>query len=90
MRINDRPALVIGVTPEPFPGLKLDSFDIYLLIDQTPHFNLGSDLLTNWSANGTTMYGRMRPGLSLQGVKDGLRSQVTELAKIYPGRVSQG
>ena len=67
-----------------FPGLKLDSFDIYLLIDQTPHFNVGSDLLTNWSANSTTMYGRMRPGLSLQGVKDGMRSQVTELAKIYP------
>ncbi|HYI93899.1 MAG TPA: ABC transporter permease, partial [Bryobacteraceae bacterium] len=84
VRINDRPAVVIGVTPEPFPGLKLDSFDVYLLIHQTPHFNVGSDLLTNWSTNSTTMYGRMRPGLSVQAVKDGFRPQVTELAKIYP------
>ena len=84
VRINDRPALVIGVTPEPFPGLNLDSYDVYLLIHQTAHFNLGSELLTNWSSNGATMYGRMRPGLSLQAVKDGLRPQVAELAKIYP------
>ena len=84
VRLNDRPALVVGITPEPFPGLKLDSYDVYLLIHQAPHFNIGSDLLTNWNANSVTMYGRIRAGLSLQAVRDGLCSQVSELAKIYP------
>jgi predicted permease len=90
VRVNDRPAVVIGVAPERFPGLRLGQWaQIWMPIDQIDYFNPGSQLKTTWRDN-TDMYGRLRPGISPEAAEDGLRAVMAELVKQQPEDFAQG
>ena len=48
IRLNDRPASVIGVARADFSSLSLDQMDLWMPIEQHPYFVSGSKLLTDF------------------------------------------
>ena len=89
IRLNDKPATVIGVASGTFSGLSMDSPDVWLPINQQPYFVTGSHLLTDLSvdAHGVTMFGRLRPGLDARAAEDELQLLAAELRKQYPADI---
>ena len=86
IRLNGKPATVIGVATSEFSGLSLDDPALWLPITQQPYFSNGSRLLTDFSADGggVRVWGRLRPGLAPKAAEAELRSLATELRKQYP------
>jgi predicted permease len=90
VRVNGRPAVVIGVAPERFPGLRMGGWpQVWIPVDQIDYFNPGSQFKTIWIDN-TDMYGRLRPGISPEAAKDGLRAAMAELVKERPDDFVKG
>jgi macrolide transport system ATP-binding/permease protein len=88
VRLNDRPATVIGVAPPVFPGLKWSTPQLWLLIHQIDYFNPGTDFKNAWRANNTDMYGRLRPGVGVRAAQEGLSAAVRRLAAEHPAEFS--
>jgi macrolide transport system ATP-binding/permease protein len=84
VRINDRPATVIGVAPKHFPGLELDDPQVWLLAHQIEYFNPTIPFTHEWSAHNTQLYGRLKPGVSPAAASEGLRGTIQELARLRP------
>ncbi|HET6933786.1 MAG TPA: ABC transporter permease, partial [Candidatus Angelobacter sp.] len=95
IRINDRPATVIGVVSSQFPGLDPDGADIdevWLLIEKDPYFVPGTKILTSFdqSESSVRMYGRFKPGITLKSGEQALLPLAQELAREHPGQVHEG
>jgi predicted permease len=86
IRLNDKPAMVIGVAPQDFSGLSMDNPDLWLPINQQPYFITGSHLLTDFSvdAHGVTMFGRLQPELSAAAAENELASLAAVLHQQHP------
>jgi predicted permease len=89
IRLNNKPATVIGVASGDFGGLSMDEPDVWLPITQEPYFITGSHLLTEFSvdARGVTMFGRLRPGVTAAAAESELASLATELRKQHPADI---
>jgi len=81
VRINDRPATVIGVVPVSFPGLRLNTSQVWVPMSQIDYFHTGSETKNEW---GTEMYARLRPGISLSAAREGMKPAVREFARQRP------
>ena len=84
VRINDRPATIVGVAPRDFPGLELDDPQVWLLIQQIEYFNAGIPFKDDWASHNTRLYGRLKSGISPAAATEGLRGTIAELARIAP------
>ena len=84
VRINDRPATIIGVAPAHVPGLQLEDAQIWLLIHQIDRFNEGIAFTDAWGSHNTQLYGRLRPGVSAPAAREGLRATSRALAGLRP------
>lgn len=84
VRLNDRPATIVGVAPAAFPGLRLADTDIWLPINQVEHFNPGMRFADDWASHNTQLYGRLRQGVSAVAAREGLRTTMAQLAAIRP------
>lgn len=84
VRINDRPATIIGVTPADVPGLRLEDPQVWLLIHQIDQFNPGIAFKEAWGSHNTQLYARLRPGVSPEAARDGLRATSRALAVLRP------
>ncbi len=86
IRLNGKPATIVGVAAPEFGGLSLEKADLWGSITQQPHFVGGSRLLTDLSAEGggVKMWGRLRSGLTSRAAEDELRSLAAELRKAHP------
>ncbi len=86
IRLNNRPATVIGVAPGDFSGLSMEDPGIWLPIEQQPHFVTGSHLFTDFSveSKGVTMFGRLAPGATAAAAENELRSLAAALKKQQP------
>ncbi len=64
IRLNGKPATVIGVASPAFPGLSLDPPDLWAPLEQQPYFAAGSTLLTDYSgdSSGVEVWGRLAAG----------------------------
>ncbi len=63
IRINHKPATVIGTLPQDFASLDQQHPDLWLPLSQQPYFVEGSDALTNTNGGGNcSMWGRLAPG----------------------------
>jgi predicted permease len=89
IRLNDRPAIVIGVASQAFSGLSMDNPDLWLPIDQQPYFVTGSHLFTDFSveAHGITMFGRLQTGLRAGTAENELRSLAAVLHQQHPADI---
>ncbi len=86
IRLNDKPATVIGVIPNEFSGLSLDKTDLWAPINQQPYFVANSRLLTDFSVDspGVLMWGRLEPGATPKMAEQELRSLAAQLRKQDP------
>jgi predicted permease len=86
IRLNGKPATVIGVAARDFGGLSLKEPTLWAPIAQQPYFVTGSHLLTDYSVEspGVQMWGRVQAGLTPQAAGEELRSLAAELHKRYP------
>lgn len=86
IRLNGKPAIVVGVVSPDFSGLTMDKPALWAPITQQPYYASGSGLLTAYSA-GVRMWGRLRPGLGPKAAEEELRSLVAELRKQHPSDI---
>ena len=80
VRINGRPFTIAGVAPASFVGLTGRAAQAWIPITKQPYAFPGSDLLTRYTDNPVAFFARMKPGLSLGAVEDGLRPAASALA----------
>jgi hypothetical protein len=64
IHLNKKQVTVVGVTPFDFASLGGQHPELWLPISQVPYFLEGSKVLTDSSAGGVRMWGRLAPGRS--------------------------
>lgn len=86
IRLNGKPATIVGVAADEFTGLSLDTPDLWLPVNQQPYLITGSHLLTDFSADGpgVRMWGRLQPGFAPKVAEGELTSLAAELRKQHP------
>src|ERR1700722_5606151 len=86
IRLNGKPATVIGVASSEFSGLGLNTPDLWVPITHQSYYLGNSRLLTDFSDRGTSvfMWGRLQPGLAPQVAEDELKSLAAELHRQNP------
>jgi predicted permease len=94
MRINNKPATVIGVGRADFRGVGSGGKEpaFWAAIHQQPYFSNGSRLLPDLSVEspGVSLWGRVRPGQNPKGVEEELRSLAAQLRRQYPDAIWDG
>jgi predicted permease len=95
IRINGRPATVIGVVSSQFPGLDpdgADADDVWLPIEKITYFVPGSTALSSFeqSESGVRMYGRFKAGVSPKSGEQALLPLAQELVRQHPGVLHEG
>jgi predicted permease len=86
IRLNGKPATVIGVAFREFSGLSLQQPDLWASVTQQPYFASGSHLLTDFSVEspGVQMWGRLQPGVTPKAAEGELKSLALELRRQQP------
>ncbi len=89
IRLNAKPVTVVGVAPAAFSGLSLDKPDLWAPITQQPRLTDGSQLLTDFSADGggVQMWGRLREGVTSRAAEQELQALATELHARHPNEI---
>lgn len=82
VRLNGKPATIIGIVGREFPGLSGDSPAFWALLQQHAYFVHGSRKLTDF-ADGVAMWGRLAPGVSLQASEGELAGLAGELRRQF-------
>jgi macrolide transport system ATP-binding/permease protein len=90
VRINGRPAVVVGVADARFAGLRPTSPQLWMAIEHIDYFQPGSRLKTDWSTQSINMYGRLRAGISPQAAKASVQATLGVLSSIRPDAVAPG
>ena len=91
IRLNGKPATVVGVSAGDFSGLSLSESPLWAPIAQLPYFAEGSRLLTDFSVEspGVQMWGRLQPGQNPRAAEEELRSLAAELRRQQPTAIWQ-
>lgn len=87
IRVNRRPATIIGITPYTFASLGGQHPDIWMPMAQQPYFIEGSKVLTDWTDSSIRMWGRLAPGVSAKAAEQELRALTDQLRKQHPEAV---
>jgi predicted permease len=87
IRLNRRPATVIGITPYNFASLGGQHPELWMPIAQQPYFIEGSKVLTDWNDSSVRMWGRLAPGVSVTTAEQELRALTNQLRKQHPEAV---
>jgi predicted permease len=94
VRVNGKPATVIGVVARDFSGFGAETPALWALVRQQPYYVAGSVLLTDFTGQrygGTTnMWGRLREGVPARAAEDELAALAAELRKDHPRDVWEG
>ena len=92
IRLNGKPATVIGVASPAFAGLSLEQPDLWAPLGQQPYFAAGSTLLTDFSADssGVETWGRLAAGVTPRAAQEELRSLAAELRRQHPKDIWEG
>lgn len=87
IRINLKPATIIGVAAYDFNGLQAAGKEVWLLLPQHAYFVEGSRLLSDYAGDGIEMYGRLKTGVSAQTAADQLASVLVALRQEQPKHI---
>ncbi len=89
VRLNGKPATVVGVAPAEFAGLTLNEPAVWAPIDQQPYLADGSRLLTDLSveSSGVQMWGRLGPGITPAIAEQELASLAAQFRKEHPAEI---
>jgi predicted permease len=86
LRLNGKPATIIGVAASDFNGLTLYGPALWAPVTQQPYFANGSRLLTDFSVEspGVQFWGRLQTGQNPKAAEEELRALAAELRRQYP------
>jgi predicted permease len=84
VKLNRKPATVIGVTPYEFASLGGQTPDLWMPMAQQPYFVTGSTLLTDPGASSVRMWGRLAPGVTAKMAAEELKALTNELRRQHP------
>jgi len=87
IRLNGKPATIVGVARSEFSGLSLNNPSIWAPITQQPYFAAGSKLLEDFSANNVRMWGRLRAGATPKAAEQELAALAAQLRKERPDEI---
>jgi len=87
IRLNGKPATVIGVAGGEFSGLSLNQSAFWVSLIQQPYFATGSHVLTDFADNSVRMWGRLQPGFTPKAAEEELRSLAAELHNRHPAEI---
>ena len=87
VRLNDHPAVIVGVAAPTFSDVQLDNTTMWMSIVQIGALVPGSRVGVDWSAE-SDMYARLSPGISRDAAKASLRTTMAELARVEPQHVA--
>ncbi len=87
IHLNQKPAIVIGITPEVFASLGAQYPDVWLPIKQTPYFVEGSKALTDTSGGSVEMWGRLASGVTAKAAEQELLELTNELRQLHPNDI---
>jgi predicted permease len=87
VRLNRKPATVIGVTPYEFASLGGQTPDVWMPIAQQPYFVTGSTVLTDPAASSVRMWGRLAPGVTAKMAAQELKTLTNELRRQHPKEI---
>ena len=84
LRINDHPITIVGVAPEGFQGtVTMITFDLWVPATMTPVLLNGSAQLTDRSARGYSVLGRLAAGATADGARRELEQEMARLERLY-------
>ena len=81
--LDRKPVTVAGVAPQTMPGVNFGVPDLFLPITQREYFYPQSQALREWQTDSIDMYGRFKPGLSADAVREGLRPVMQAIAAAH-------
>jgi predicted permease len=87
IRLNRKPATVIGITPYAFASLGGDRPDIWLPIAQQPYFIANSHVLTDRGDASVRMWARLAPGVTAKSAEQELLALTNELRRQHPNEI---
>jgi predicted permease len=87
IHLNKKQVTVVGVTPFDFASLGGQHPELWLPISQVPYFLEGSKVLTDSSAGGVRMWGRLAPGVTAKAAEQELLSLTNELRREHPKEI---
>jgi predicted permease len=75
--LNNRPAIVAGVAAPGMPDMHMSNLDAWIAYPQLDYFFPGTDHRTMT----IEMFGRLRPGVSIDAARDALRAPMAEASR---------
>ncbi len=90
VKLDRKPATVIGVTPYEFASLGGQTPDLWIPIAQQPYFVAGSTVLTDPAASSIRMWGRLAPEVTAKMAAQELKALTNELRRQYPKDIWDG
>jgi predicted permease len=87
IRLDDKPATVIGILPSAFASLGGQTPDVWLPLAQQPYFIEGSKVLTDSSASSVRMWARLAPGVTAKMAEQELLALTNELRRQHPKEI---
>ena len=83
VRINDNPVTIIGVMPREFHGVRpLVDIDGVAPINQV--WPARAELLDDRTSNAMSVFGLLRPGVSMSNAREAVRLKARQLERAYP------
>jgi len=89
IRLNDKPVQVVGIAPPEFGGLIDLPTPVWMPISQYGYLTRDSSLMTDYATRRTSMFGRIKPGVSLEVAEAELRSLTGSLRNVQPRYVDR-
>ena len=87
VRLDQKPATVIGVLPRAFASLGGQTPELWLPMAQQPYFIEGSKLLTDSSASSVRMWARLAPGVTAAIAEQELLALTNTLRRMHPKEI---
>jgi len=84
VKLNRKPATIIGVMPYEFASLGGQNPDLWMPMAQQPYFVTGSTVLSDPGANSVRMWGRLAPGVTAETAAEELKALTNELRRQHP------
>jgi predicted permease len=90
IRLNNKQATVVGVTPFEFASLGGQHPDVWVPLARQPYFIEHSTILNDWSNSSIRMWGKRAPGVSANTVEHELRALTAEIRRQHPSAAWDG
>src|SRR6266567_3543115 len=87
IRLNKKPATVVGVTPFGFASLGGQHPDVWMPIVEQTYFIEHSTVLQDWNNSSVRMWGKLAAGVSAKTAEQELRTLTGDLRRQHPEAV---